>query len=408
MQTAIRTVWLLTFLLLRLQIAGPVQAKQEGDAPAAGDWERTGLTDSAAQLFVPRSGALLARTDTALMRSDDGGATWRSVPLPPGPLGALTVDPTDHTIVYAVGPAGLYKTTDDAQTWHVILGSDLSVPVVTCWMTGDDYLSGSCDSTQAPPGGVQVWPIDHLAISPANHNMLYLTFRHTDGLAVGLLRSQDGGQSWQPLRATGESSTSPFDLSHYLFVMPHPIAPNRVFLSYTFLGSHFGDTLSYLEQSRDGGETWTTSGTSGRTILALVGGQSTGPMRWFAAVRRGGYSPNLRRVVNDYPDFLRSDDDGLTWTSPSTFSENDGSQPSSALASDPLDPDRLYSGLGLADSPNGVKTSSDGGATWSEFGRQDIGHVNDIAAGFDGNNLFVATDEGVWRLPLSRPGDDQP
>ena len=39
-------------------------------------------------------------------------------------------------------------------------------------------------------------------------------------------------------------------------------------------------------------------------------------------------------------------------------------------------------------------------ATWSDLGRQDIGAVSDLALGVDGRNLYAATDQGLWRLPL--------
>jgi hypothetical protein len=34
------------------------------------------------------------------------------------------------------------------------------------------------------------------------------------------------------------------------------------------------------------------------------------------------------------------------------------------------------------------------------LGRQDIGAVSDLALGVDGRNLYAATDQGLWRLPL--------
>ena len=108
-----------------------VQAQPDQPLAPAPDWELTGLTESALQLFTPTSGALFARTQTGLSRSDNGGDSWRPVSLPPGSAQLVAVDPTDHTIVYAAGQAGLNKSTDDARTWQVIFPASSRMPVVT-------------------------------------------------------------------------------------------------------------------------------------------------------------------------------------------------------------------------------------------------------------------------------------
>jgi hypothetical protein len=99
---------------------------------------------------------------------------------------------------------------------------------------------------------------------------------------------------------------------------------------------------------------------------------------FFVAASRGGWSESLHRQIEDFPEFLRSDNDGLTWRLLSSFTEGDWSQPNSALAEDSSDPEPVYSDLGLAGSATGAKTSPDGGATWAKLGRKDIGPVSDI------------------------------
>ncbi len=37
--------------------------------------------------------------------------------------GILNVAPTDHTILYAAGPDGVYKSSDDAASWKLIFAS---------------------------------------------------------------------------------------------------------------------------------------------------------------------------------------------------------------------------------------------------------------------------------------------
>jgi len=47
-----------------------------------------------------------------------------------------------------------------------------------------------------------------------------------------------------------------------------------------------------------------------------------------------------------------------------------------------------------------VRVSTDAGATWSDLGTLPVGEVHDLALGIDGANLYVGTDQGVWRLGL--------
>jgi hypothetical protein len=76
---------------------------------------------------------------------------------------------------------------------------------------------------------------------------------------------------------------------------------------------------------------------------------------------------------------------------------------------DPSQPDRLYVGLNeyvgsFQDRlriASRVKTSQDGGQTWMDLGQQDPGAIVDLALGIDGQNLYLATDQGLWRLSLS-------
>jgi hypothetical protein len=51
-----------------------------------------------------------------------------------------------------------------------------------------------------------------------------------------------------------------------------------------------------------------------------------------------------------------------------------------------------------------VAASLDGGATWADLGRQDIGAVSDLAVDVDGGWLFAATDQGLWRWRLGAGG----
>jgi photosystem II stability/assembly factor-like uncharacterized protein len=138
---------LYAFALPSLVLASPVTVGRAlSQAPTdPPDWELTGLTEPALRLFTPSSGVLFAQTATELVRSDDGGDTWGPVSLGPATR-LLSSDPIQHTILYAAGPSGIYKTTDDAVTWTPILAYGPGV--------GGDALA--------------------LAVSPADRNLVYL------------------------------------------------------------------------------------------------------------------------------------------------------------------------------------------------------------------------------------------
>ena len=341
------------------------------------DWILTGLGDPVVRLFTPTSGAFFAETANAFLRSDDGGSTWRSVSLGPA-TSILNVDPTDHTILFAAGSDGVYKSSDDAASWKLIFAYGQDV--------GRNTLA--------------------LAVSPADHNLLYLAVSTIPGVSSDFrsFRSQDGGTTWRKLEERH------FSLCGWavLILQPHPIDAGRVFRAASCTaGRDFGEPLNH---SANAGETWTEAWNGSAEELGypsrLVGGQGAAPGRFYLAVNRD------RRLGGST--LFRSDDDGATWTSMLVYrgggSPGFGEDPLTAaveiggLAYDPSNPERLYIGRqafltysGPADG-GAVAASVDGGATWSELGRQDVGAVSDLALGIDGRNLYAATDHGLWQF----------
>jgi hypothetical protein len=145
---------------------------------------------------------------------------------------------------------------------------------------------------------------------------------------------------------------------------------------------------------------------------AIVGGHSAAPQRWYLALNRD------QRFGGSL--LTRSDDDGATWATALDYVGGGLNDPDksnwsikiAALAYDAANPDSVFVARNafVQGSPptlttSGVTVSQDGGQTWNDLGSQQVGTIADLALGIDGHYLFLATDRGVARLPLT---DGQP
>src|SRR6266542_2592833 len=349
-----------------------------------GDWVQTPIQDPALRVFTPSSGALLALTATDLYRSDDAGATWRPIPLPPltrrDDKARVVVDPSNHDHLYAVGDAGVFEQTAGSD-WKLILqrGSQ-----------------GECAHA--------------LAASAADPRLVYVVLGGSlcfDRLR--LLKSTDGGASWQEVFSRDRPPASTCMLGVDL-LSPHPTDGKRVFFS---AGCGQGFSIASGHALFDSHDQGTTAGPAyiqpGFFPSRLVGGAGADRARFY-----------LTEVVPQFGGsgaLLRSDHDGQSWQEVGD-SLWDLSAPVwarrswiSALAIDPSSPDHVY--ISLAGQPDGVWASQDGGHTWQDLGLRGLGghtefpgrptSINDLAVGVDGKNLYAATVQGVWVLPLSGP-----
>ncbi len=179
---------MLTGVLL-LAIAGPPVRTAPDSA-----WVPTGLTGPVREVVSLVNGTLLARTDAQLLRSEDGGASWRSVAVP-GSAGAVAVDPLDPATAYAAGTEGLYKSTDDGATWASVLPTAETVQAV--------------------------------AASPADPALVYLALTRapTNSSDFRFLRSRDGGVTWEQLEEFHNSLCG----WGVRILQPHPTDASRVF-----------------------------------------------------------------------------------------------------------------------------------------------------------------------------------
>ena len=105
--------------------------------------------------------------NTGLIKSNDGGVTWKhvsNVVEPPVDFHAMAISKQNPEMIigFDSGARGLFKTTDAGKTWET-----LEYP---------EYISA-------------------LAISPSNHELIFA------GTGKGIFKSDDGGKTWIHLNA---------------------------------------------------------------------------------------------------------------------------------------------------------------------------------------------------------------
>jgi hypothetical protein len=374
-------------------------------------WEPLGAPGPIARLFAPASGALLAAGDGKLVRSDDGGATWREIALPPGAdlsfairtsykpprvgPGRLAADPSNHDVLY-VSAGGLQKSVDGGVTWTPLEIGEGTVVAV--------------------------------AVSPADSDVVHAVVA-TQAREWHRLRSHDGGATWEQMAKFADTTPSnrpPLDYAVYIF-QPHPTDPDRIFIAAG--GTTGRSTQVSLYDGYDGSGPQPTPELKfdpGYFTDAehLVGGGGAAPSRYYGAfsTRPSPYNQGTTTKL------LRADEGGEQIM---VFEAKGGGSLSGrpigdvlepavfidALAYDPKAPDHVYIGLDeyqvvttgtsysqsvdLTRTRTHVMGSTDGGASWSEIGQEDLGaEIRDLALGIDGANLYAATEGGVFRLRL--------
>jgi len=354
-------------LLLALATAAPPSFASASSLPGtaalatqAPEWVLLDSSEPAAQLFAPASGALFARTASGLKRSDDGGVSWRTVELPPRASFqrriVVEIDPSDHTRLFANGEQGLYRSSDDAATWTL-----LPVP------------SGTGSSIRS------------IAVSPADRSLIYANKVGDENLGTVLwtVRSADGGDTWELIKTDHSGPSCGYGVD--LFA-PHPTDPTRVYRNVSC--TRGGPGGGPLEHSADRGVTWAdlTPREAGGATRIVGSGRRAAEQRFYLATR----------LVPKTASRVYESEDGLgDWRliAEATVDTID------ALADDPRNPDRVYVGT----SAGNVHALVGGDQQWASLGQEPIGAIHDLVLGVDGANLYAATEQGVWRYPLTPP-----
>lgn len=179
---------------------------------------------------------ILAATESGLLRSTDGGATWQRRPVGSAALTvALTASTTNPNLALVATPLGLYRTRDAGAGWEAVSAGPDDVRIRSlALLPGNDQVlfattpTGLFKSTDQGRswfrrgGGLPLSDISALAPS-ADGRTLYAS----DFARGGLFVSTDGGDTWAPFPTKGLPSArvwavavDPTDSSRLLAALP--------------------------------------------------------------------------------------------------------------------------------------------------------------------------------------------
>jgi photosystem II stability/assembly factor-like uncharacterized protein len=133
--------------------------------------------------------------------SRDGGRTWTVTGRPPAPMLGLALSPTALETVYAATQAGIFTSPDLGASWERATPSEAPATTVTATADGAVYAYDVENGLTRKSGGSNVFePVGPTLDEDA---ILHLAVKDGEMAAAtykgALLRSADGGKTWEPL-----------------------------------------------------------------------------------------------------------------------------------------------------------------------------------------------------------------
>ncbi len=172
---------------------------------------------------VKHNRVFVAVEQGALLRSDDGGATFRDLHGFFNDVHRIAIDPSNADVIFISTGAGVYRSVDAGERWTRMTSN----------ATGIGY-----------PDALIIDPRDHNTIFIAGSHATPGTWRKTHTANAQVLRSRNGGVSWDMIR-----NGLPAHLRGNVEAMTLAVEGTEAEL---IAGTTEGDLYS----SRDDGETW--------------------------------------------------------------------------------------------------------------------------------------------------------
>ena len=240
------------------------------------------------------------------------GASWRKIDegLPGAVAGAngLAIDPTNPSTLYSWGSSGaLFKSTDGAARWNIVNGiTSLSWLIVDPKNASTIYAGTSRGPVKTANGGaswifVNIPPETSLTapfvIDPQDSNKLYAVGLNTVMYAGLILKSTDGGASWNTLAGSQ-------DLPPFKFLTVDPVTPSTLYA----VGVSFGGIF----KSTDGGGSWFSiksgQGVGGPEFVMALAIDPETPSTIYAPANVYGPAGSLQSII------YKSTDAGQSWS----------------------------------------------------------------------------------------------
>ena len=287
-------------------------------------WTRLGFT-----IFLYSSPILLGQW------SDLGGP-------PGGNIEILARDPQNPQTIYAGTNTSFFKSVDGGFVWNEL---------------------------DALPNGQPF----ALAVKPGDSSVLYAAIRSN-----GLLRSDDGGESWTNLFG---------GINFAKFLLTDAQNPEVLYLAGNIPGSAPVDTV---HKSTDGGQNWSRADSGFPAGFLNRGGTVTGlvmnpedPADLFAAITWTIGSTQMHALV-------KTTDGGASWTSSDTGLPS--SERSGPMAIDPNDPAILYATVS-----NEIYLSTDAAGSWQSPSDSPSSNWRDLAVNPENSDVYIAGTTGVFK-----------
>ncbi|MDQ7054170.1 MAG: YCF48-related protein [candidate division KSB1 bacterium] len=329
----------------------------------------------------PTSGALFLASERAgVFRSDDRGKSWQPVNsgLSATEIMAVAVHPEGDVFIatgkdssFSVLDRYVYRSSNEGETWTRVHINSVEATsfVFTPW--GDIFAGLAGNGILRSSNGGQSWQTMNNGLrslyvfdmSVKDEDRIYAVTH-----CAGVFISHDRGVTWEPINA---------DLS-YLAILSLSINSIN---GQVFAGSHCGGIF----RSTDNGLTWTWTGLQGAQVTSLT---SNLDGQIFAGTSYLGLGAS--------GDVYRSSDNGATWQNISP--DND------FFLSLAFDADgNLYAGTGFFQlcgfsfcDYGDIYRSSDNGVNWKRVANKLDDHVFALAAHPNGR-IFAGTREGLYR-----------
>jgi len=277
-------------------------------------------------------------------KSTDNGDTWtqKNTGLPAA-LGVsysglgnlLTMDPNNSSVLYANIGGVPYKTTNGANSWTSI-GAGISV----------------CSPSQ----------VAGVAVDPTNSNHIFAA-HVASGCSGGIFESTDAGSNWTQIAGIGVGS----GLGNDAWTLAIDPTDNQKMYVGTI---HFA-----VAYSSDGGHNWTQNFPTGAAETSIT-------------IAVNPATPS-RVLLGNASGLYLSTDNAHTWTS-------ELAQVSSSVDDIKFAPSN--SAIGYLASSNGIYKTTDGGLNWTQMGQASLSPVGLAIDPNDPTVIYIATSAlGIYR-----------